>query len=45
MAGKGRVRPLCGRDECQAFALAERLEDGVWGGLSATERRHLRLAG
>lgn len=29
------------RDECLAFALAEGIEHGVWGGLSPRERRGL----
>ncbi len=30
------------RDECLDYALHWRLQDGVWGGLSARERRGLR---
>ena len=30
------------REECLEFALATRQEDGVWGGLTETERRRLR---
>jgi WhiB family transcriptional regulator, redox-sensing transcriptional regulator len=30
------------RDRCLEWALATRQEDGVWGGLTDTERRRLR---
>ena len=30
------------RQECLEFALATRQNDGVWGGLTETERRRLR---
>ncbi|MDQ3979797.1 MAG: WhiB family transcriptional regulator [Actinomycetota bacterium] len=30
------------REECLSFALQTRQEDGVWGGLTETERRRLR---
>ena len=30
------------RDECLEFALATRQDDGIWGGLTETERRRLR---
>lgn len=30
------------REECLEFALATRQDDGVWGGLTETERRRLR---
>ncbi len=30
------------REECLEFALVTRQEDGVWGGLTETERRRLR---
>jgi WhiB family redox-sensing transcriptional regulator len=30
------------REECLEYALATRQEDGVWGGLTETERRRLR---
>ena len=30
------------REECLEFALQTRQEDGVWGGLTETERRRLR---
>jgi WhiB family redox-sensing transcriptional regulator len=32
------------RDECLAYALDHREHDGVWGGLSARERRRLLQA-
>lgn len=30
------------REECLEFALATRQDDGVWGGLTETQRRRLR---
>jgi WhiB family transcriptional regulator, redox-sensing transcriptional regulator len=30
------------REECLEFALLTRQDDGVWGGLTETERRRLR---
>jgi WhiB family redox-sensing transcriptional regulator len=33
------------RAECLEFALATRQHDGVWGGLTETERRRLRRRG
>jgi WhiB family redox-sensing transcriptional regulator len=30
------------REECLEYALTTRQEDGVWGGLTETERRRLR---
>ena len=42
----GPAKAICGacpvREECLEFALATRQEDGVWGGLTETERRRLR---
>jgi WhiB family redox-sensing transcriptional regulator len=42
----GPAREICAtcpvRDECLEFALATRQDDGVWGGLTETERRRLR---
>jgi len=31
------------REDCLAYALANRIHDGVWGGTSERERRALRL--
>ncbi len=30
------------REQCLEFALATRQDDGVWGGMTETERRRLR---
>ncbi len=30
------------REECLEYALATRQDDGVWGGMTETERRRLR---
>jgi WhiB family redox-sensing transcriptional regulator len=42
----GPAKAICAtcpvRVECLEFALATRQEDGVWGGLTETERRRLR---
>lgn len=42
----GRARAICAtcpvREECLEFALATHQDDGVWGGLTETERRRLR---
>jgi WhiB family redox-sensing transcriptional regulator len=42
----GPAKAICAvcpvREECLEFALATRQEDGVWGGLTETERRRLR---
>ena len=42
----GPAREICAtcpvREECLEFALATRQDDGVWGGLTETERRRLR---
>ena len=44
--GAEPARAICAtcpvRMECLEFALATRQEDGVWGGLTETERRRLR---
>jgi WhiB family redox-sensing transcriptional regulator len=31
------------RDECLDYALAERLDFGIWGGVGGRERRRMRL--
>jgi len=33
------------RQECLEFALATRQNDGIWGGLTETERRRVRRRG
>lgn len=33
------------RDDCLAFAIAERISEGVWGGLGPMERRKLTRLG
>lgn len=42
----GPAQAICAtcpvREECLEFALMTRQEDGVWGGLTETERRRLR---
>ncbi len=42
----GPAREICAscpvREQCLEFALATRQDDGVWGGLTETERRRLR---
>lgn len=42
----GPAKAICAvcpvREECLEFALATRQEDGVWGGMTETERRRLR---
>lgn len=42
----GPAKEICAtcpvREECLEFALLTRQEDGVWGGLTETERRRLR---
>jgi len=42
----GPAKAVCAtcpvRAECLQFALASRQHDGVWGGLTETERRRLR---
>lgn len=42
----GPAKTVCAscpvREECLEFALQTRQEDGVWGGLTETERRRLR---
>lgn len=44
-ADAGPAKAVCAacpvRDECLEFALATRQGDGVWGGLTETERRRL----
>ena len=43
MAPAKALCALCpAQDACLAFAVAERLEHGVWGGLSPQERREMR---
>lgn len=41
-----RARTVCAscavREECLAYALTLRMDSGVWGGTSATQRRLLR---
>lgn len=43
------AKAVCARcpvaEECLAFALKHRIRDGIWGGLSDQERRHLPAAG
>lgn len=45
-ADAGRAKGVCAtcpvRLECLEWALASRQEEGVWGGLTDTERRRLR---
>ena len=45
----GPAKAVCAtcpvREECLEFALATRQNDGVWGGLTETERRRLRRRG
>ena len=45
-AEAGAAKLICAgclaRHECLEWALATRQEDGVWGGLTDTERRRLR---
>ena len=40
------ARAICAtcpvRDECLAFAVADRATQGIWGGTDETERRRLR---
>ena len=42
----GAAKAVCAtcpvRDACLEFALVTRQDDGVWGGLTETERRRLR---
>ncbi|MGI9021914.1 MAG: WhiB family transcriptional regulator [Acidimicrobiales bacterium] len=42
----GRAKAICAtcpvREPCLLFALANREEQGVWGGLTESERRRLR---
>ena len=42
----GAAKAVCAtcpvREECLEFALETRQDDGVWGGLTETERRRLR---
>jgi len=42
----GPAKVICStcpvREECLTFALANREEQGVWGGLTETERRRVR---
>jgi WhiB family redox-sensing transcriptional regulator len=42
----GPAKAICAvcpvREECLSFALANREEQGVWGGLTETERRRTR---
>lgn len=42
----GPARAICAacpvREECLDFALTSRQDEGVWGGLTETERRRLR---
>jgi WhiB family redox-sensing transcriptional regulator len=42
----GPAKAICAlcpvREECLEFALQTRQEDGVWGGMTETERRRLR---
>jgi WhiB family redox-sensing transcriptional regulator len=42
----GPAKAVCAicpvREPCLAFAMANRQEQGVWGGLTETERRRLR---
>lgn len=42
----GPAKEICAtcpvREECLEFALLTRQEDGVWGGMTETERRRLR---
>jgi WhiB family redox-sensing transcriptional regulator len=44
-AGVARARKVCVRcvvrEECLSFALAHRIDHGVWGGASERERRRL----
>jgi WhiB family redox-sensing transcriptional regulator len=44
-AAQNRAKALCGgcsvRTECLAYALDERIEFGVWGGMTERERRAL----
>ncbi len=44
--GAGPAKAICAscpvREECLLFALANREEQGVWGGLTETERRRVR---
>lgn len=41
-AAKRVCRPCPVREQCLALAMAERHNDGVWGGLDESERRSLR---
>ncbi|GAC1375553.1 MAG: WhiB family transcriptional regulator [Acidimicrobiales bacterium] len=45
-AEAGPAKSVCAtcpvRDECLEWAIQTRQEDGVWGGLTDTERRRLR---
>jgi len=42
----GPAKAVCAtcpvREQCLEWALASRQEDGIWGGLTDTERRRLR---
>jgi WhiB family redox-sensing transcriptional regulator len=42
----GPAKAICAvcpvREECLEFALVTRQEDGIWGGMTETERRRLR---
>jgi hypothetical protein len=33
------------RETCESFAVANNIEDGIWGGLSGQERQHRRKRG
>lgn len=39
---KNRCRPCPVRRECMNYALDHYIEDGIWGGLTAHERRRLK---
>ncbi|MGI3200712.1 WhiB family transcriptional regulator [Streptomyces sp. GLT-R25] len=41
-AGKHVCTPCPVRLECLAFALDQRIEHGIWGGMTGRERRALR---
>jgi WhiB family transcriptional regulator, redox-sensing transcriptional regulator len=44
-AAQNRAKALCGgcevRTECLAYALDQRIEHGIWGGMTERERRAL----